>query len=294
MTETGEDDLTRATAELGEPDVLFQVSRGRFLTKLAVGLLLMLFGVVGNYIWWVHGPATFGHFEILFLLGVPLTGLALLWHMYRNRGLFVLIYPTGLLRLRRGEVDSFPWSDIDHIRLKVQRASEARTEWDANNALVACWLPTEVPNFQLWKAWLTVAREDGIVAHFGPALSDYERLTEEVQRRSFAVLWPLVWDRFRAGHSIEFDDFEATASGLRHEKKLLPWHEVKELTVAQGKLSVKQAGKWLPWALVDIGGIPNPHLLFALVDEARRWHRTSKRQPQTRERDQRKESEPEA
>ena len=142
MTETGEDDLTRATAELGDPDALFQVGRGRFLAKLAVGLLLLLFGVVGNYLWWVHGPATFGHFEILFLLGVPLTGVALLWHMYRNRGLFVLVYPTGLLRLRRGEVDSFPWAEVDHVRLKVQRVGEARTEYDAAGGPVACWLPT--------------------------------------------------------------------------------------------------------------------------------------------------------
>jgi len=35
--------------------------------------------------------------------------------------------------------------------------------------------------------------------------------------------------------------------------------------IAQGKLSVKRTSKWLPWALVDVGSVPNPHVLFALA-----------------------------
>ena len=59
---------------------------------------------------------------------------------------------------------------------------------------------------------------------------------------------------------------------MRHIGKFLRWADVKELTVAQGKLSIKQGGKWLPWVLIDIHGIPNPHVLFALAGEARRSH----------------------
>jgi len=43
---------------------------------------------------------------------------------------------------------------------------------------------------------------------------------------------------------------------------------------------VKQGGKWLPWALIDVGSVPNPHLLFALADEARRMHSPSESEPQ--------------
>lgn len=293
MTETGEDDLTRATAELGDPESLFRISRARFHTKLWVGLTLILGGIVVCYLWWLVGPG----FEIVFaklLLVIPFSGFALLWHMYRNRGLFVLVYPTGLLRLRRGEVDSFPWTDIEFIRIKVQQAGEPRTEWDANNSPTALWWPTEVPNFQLWKVWLTVVRTDGVEAHFGPVLSDYEQLTEIVQRRTFAVHWPRIRDRFRAGETIAFDDFEVAPAGLRYQKKLLRWRDLKEIVVAQGRFSVKQSGKWLPWALVDMGGVPNPHLLFALVEEARRLVRSPQRQPQAKSRDHSHDAEPEA
>jgi hypothetical protein len=270
MTLPDDEHLTRSVTELGEPEALFRVSRARFLAKLAVGILLIVYGVVGNYLWWVHGPAVPDHLAIFLLIILPLSGPFLLWHMYRQRGLFVLVYPTGLLRLRRGEVDSFPWREVDHVRLKVQRTGAATITRDPDGTLTACWLPAEVPTFQLWNAGLSVAREDGVEAHFGPALSDFDQLAAEIQKRSFVFIWPVVWDRFVAGTPVAFGDLEVSRTGLRYAGKFLRWAEVKELSVAQGKLSVKQAGKWLPWALIDMHGIPNPHILFALAAEAQR------------------------
>ena len=269
MDLTGDDHLERAVTELGEPDALFRISRGRFVAKLALSALLLGYGVIANYLWWAHGPATFDHFVVLFLFVPPLSGLSLLAHMYRNRGLFVLVYPAGLLRLRRGEVDSFPWGEVEQVRLRLQRA-DAVFARDAGGAVVACWLPADAPAFKLGDAGVTVSRGDGVEVHFGPALSEYAALAAEVQRRTFAALWPGVRARFRDGEHVMFGEVEVGPTGLRHGGKLLPWREVKELSVAQGKLSVKQAGKWLPWALVDVGGVPNPHLLLALADEGRR------------------------
>lgn len=270
MDLSGDDHLERAVTELGEPEALFRIGRGRLLAKLAFGVLLLVYGLVANYLWWVHGPATFDHFVFLFLFVPPLTGASLLLHMYRNRGLFVLVYPTGLLRLRHGEVDSFPWNEIESVKLRVQRADEAEFTHDADGALVTCWLAADVPTFKLWDAGLTVVRADGVEAHLGPALSDYDRLATEVQKRTFVALWPSARDRFRDGEEQSFGELGVGPGGLAHAGKVLPWRELKELAVAQGKLSVKQTGKWLPWALVDLASVPNPHLLFALAEEARR------------------------
>jgi hypothetical protein len=154
--------------------------------------------------------------------------------------------------------------------LKVQRTSGAELTRGPDGAPTACWLPAEVPTFQLWNASLSVARGDGIEAHFGPALTDYPLLAEEVQKRTFAYLWPVVWERFQAGIPIPFGTLELSRSGVRHAGKFLRWVDIKELTVAQGKLSIKQGGKWLPWAILDVHAIPNPHILFALSTEAQR------------------------
>lgn len=269
MNLSGDDHLERAVTELGEPDALFRINGGRFLAKLALGVLLLVLGGVANYLWWVHGPATFEHFMMFVLVGLPLSGASLLLHMYRNRGLLILVYPNGLLRLRHGEVDSFPWAEVERVQLRIQRSDVAFIRNDAGDP-VACWLPVDVPTFKLGDAGVTVVRADGTEAHFGAALSDYEALAEDVQKRTFAALWSDARARFRAGDRIAFGELEVDAIGLRLNGKLLPWHELKELVVAQGKLSVKQSGRWLPWALVEMGAVPNPHLLFALADEAQR------------------------
>jgi hypothetical protein len=282
MDLSGDDHLERAVTELGEPEALFRISRGRFLAKLTLGVLLLIYGAVANYFWWFHprGPGTFNHLEFMFLVVPPLTGVSLLVHMYRNRGLFILVYPTGLLRLRRGEVDSFPWTEVECVRLKIQRADGPQLDLDGSGSIVACWLAVDVPALKLGDAGVTVARADGIEVHFGPALSEYAVLAEEVQKRTFVVLWPAVRDRFRAGERVDFGELEVGPVGLRLNGKLLPWRELKELAIAQGKLSIRQTGKWLPWALVDVGGVPNPHVFFALVDEARRPFIPAPKEPQ--------------
>ena len=259
MDLSGDDHLERAVTELGEPEALFRISKGRFLAKLALGVSFIIAGAVANYLWWFRGPAQINHFVFHLLYLVPLTGAALLVHMYRHRGLFVLIYPTGLLRLRRGEVDSFPWREVDHVRLRVARADGAEFARDDNGITLACWLPADTPTFKLGDAGVTLARADGVEAHLGPALSDYVALAEEVQKRTFAVLWPAVRARFRARgpHRVRRSGSRClsvcgtTAACSRSR-------EVKELAVARDKLSVKQAGKWLPWAAVDLGQRAQP------------------------------------
>jgi hypothetical protein len=275
--------LHRAVTELGEPAALFRVSPARLVAKLALGVLLVLLGLVANYFWWVDGPATFDHFVFHLLYIMPLIGGALLYHMHRNRGLYILIYPAGLLRLRRGEVDSFPWAEIEQVGLKVQRADGAEFARDPHGSAAACWLAADLPTFKLWDSGLTVTRTDGTEAHFGPALSDYAALAEEVQKRTFATLWPSVRARFYDGARVSFGEVELDSDGVHHSGKLLRWRDLKEVAVAQGMLSFKSAGKWLPWALVGLNSVPNPHLLFALVDEAQRFYAPPESEPQPHE-----------
>jgi hypothetical protein len=270
--DAGADDYrARAVAELGDPDRVFQVGARWLRAKLLVGLGLIVYGVVANYAWWVHGPRNFHHLVLHLLIWPPALGVALLVHLYRHRGLVVLIYPAGLLRMRRDEVDSFPWAEVAAVRLKVQKADAAVVVRGPGGEPVAAWLPAEVPAVQVWTAGLTLVRADGVEAHFGPALGGYDDLAREVQARTFGRLWADAWGRFRAGEAVEFGDLTASPAGLRHNGKLLRWAEVKEVAVVGGKLLVKQAGKWLGWAAVkDVTDVPNPHVLFVLVEEARK------------------------
>lgn len=270
MDPSDDDHLSRSMTELGEPDSLFQISRARFFAKLFVGVSIIVIGSVANYLYWFEGPAKVDHVALVLLLTLPITGFGLLWHMYRQRGLNILIYPTGLLRLRRGEVDSFPWEDIEHVRIKVQRAGTVELARDPDGELIGCWLPVEVPTFKLWNAGLTVVRQDGVETQLSPALTDYPQLAEEIQKRTFVVLWPNAWKRFLNGIPLAFGDLEVSLSGVRHASNFIRWIDLKEMTILQGKLRIKQGKKWFPQVLMDVFSIPNPHILFAIVREAQR------------------------
>jgi hypothetical protein len=269
MSLPGDDHLSLATAELGTPDALFQISRGRYLAKLWTGIGLILVGLAAIGLIWIIGAAGFAVLA-KFLLAPPVFGALVLWHMYRNRELYVLVYPTGLLRLCRGEVESYPWAEIRHIQLKVQRVESPEFQFDLAGNIKACWLPVEVPSVQIWNAGLTVVRADGAEAHFGAALADYERLAEEIQKRTFSAGWAEALSQFRDGEPVVFGDIEVLPTGIRFAKKSLAWERVKEVSIAQGMLSIKRSGRWLPWIVRTIHDVPNPHVLFALIAEARK------------------------
>lgn len=259
------DDLTRAREELGDPEALYQVSPAWFRAKLALGLLLVVVGVAGVGLLVVFGLRLF-HALFHFILWPLLVGGGLIVNLYRQRGLYVLIYPSGLLRLQRGEVESFRWDEVAEVRLKTQRVETVVLVRAPDGEPVGCWLPAEVPELQVWNAGLTVVRADGTTAHFSPVLADYAALAEEVQRRSFPALWADAVRRFRDGRMLAFGKLEVSLFGLHHAGQVLPWPEVEKLSIAQGQLAVGQKRKWLPWATVKpAADVPNPHVLFALA-----------------------------
>lgn len=263
-----DDPLELAADRLGPPDAAFHVSPGRFAAKLAVGVGLLLYGVVANYVWWVHGPARFDHFVLLILFAPPASGVSLLWHVVRTRGLHVLVYPTGLLKVHAGVVESFPWAEVAEVSVRTDAAT-VEIERDESGDIRACWLAVEPPLFQIWKAGLTLRRSDGTDVSLTPALADYAGLAERVQRATFAELWPAARARFLAGDAVRFGDFAASAGGLAFADKVIPWADIKAVATSQKMLSVTRTGGWVPWAVKDLHAVPNPHVLLALVALAR-------------------------
>ncbi|QDU19368.1 DUF6585 family protein [Urbifossiella limnaea] len=263
MTEP--DDLTRAREELGDPEAIYQVNPAWFRTKLLVGLALVGVGVAAVGLAVVFGFKLLQHL-FHFIIWPLLAGGGLVLNLYRQRGLHVLIYPTGLLRLRRGEVESFPWDEVAEVRLKTKRVDTAVLVRGPDGEPAECWLPAEVPDVQVWTAGLTVVRADGAKAEFSPALTGYAQLAEEVQRRTFPPLWRDAFRRFRDGRTLAFGKLDVNLLGIHHKGQLLPWHEVGKLTVAQGQVGISQKKKWLPWATIKPAAeVPNLHVLFALA-----------------------------
>jgi hypothetical protein len=261
-------------AELGEPDAVYHVSPGRFWAKAGVGLALVGYGAAANYLWWAHGPQRFDHAAFLLLVVPPLTGLSLLGHVWRTWGLHVLAYPTGLLRVQAGEAESYPWAEVDEVRLTADQGT-IRYDRDGSGELAGCWVAVDPPAFRLWSAGLTVRRADGVSAKLTPAVAGYADLAERVQRATFRYLWGPAWAAVRAGEAVGFGPFEATAAGLRHGKDVLPWAAVGEVAVAAKAVTVKKKGAWLTWASKELDEVPNPHVLLGVIAEAKRTARAA-------------------
>src|SRR5262245_59434719 len=129
MSEPGDDDFSRAVTELGDPDAVFRISSGRHQAKLWTGRGLLVVGLGASGLMLAIGAFGFAALA-KFLLTPPVIGAVILYHMYRQRGLVVLVYPTGLLRLQRGAVESYPWPELAKVRLKLQRADSVEVRHD--------------------------------------------------------------------------------------------------------------------------------------------------------------------
>ncbi len=262
LTTDAEVDL--AEQELGVPDATFRAGGRRTKLKVFLGVGLVVYGLIANYLWWVHGPARFGPLEFHFLIAPPIIGGGLLGFLYRNRGLRILVFPTGLLRLKPDEVESFPWDGAPTLRLRTD-ATEPKYEWNDAGELVDCRFPMTVPLVQVWNSWFELERADGEKVRFRPAVAEFPDLANRVQSGTFAAHWPKLLEALESGGAFAFGELAVRREGLVFGIKTLPWGEIKEATLTHRILQVKKVGSWRAWWAKEISQVPNPHLLFGVL-----------------------------
>jgi hypothetical protein len=76
---------------------------------------------------------------------------------------------------------------------------------------------------------------------------------------------PGAMDRFRSGQTVSFGPLAVSLAGISAGDQSVPWSQIQDVRTANGKVSVKQAGKWLAWHSAPIGQIPNYFVFKALV-----------------------------
>jgi hypothetical protein len=261
------EEFDESVAKLGPPLGVYHTSRRRALIKGITGLGLIAAGIVINYIYWkMIGLVIPDKFFFLLLFGPPVLGLFLIYAAWRDRGLWVLAYPTGVLRWQRGEVVSFAWGEIEHIVLRrVTKVDGLQGTGDADGNPLTAWLPVENAGSRFLGSQVELVRGDGISGLFPSSLDNYAVLSRKLQEETFRVLWPGVWERYRAGEAIAFGDLTVSWGGVHKGSDLLPWGDLREAKIVNGKLALAQEGKWRSFAEVPLPQVPNPHILFTLL-----------------------------
>ena len=261
-------ELDEPVAKLGSPLEVYRTSRRKALLKLLLGIGLVLLGVLINYLyWWLFaGPVIPDKFFFLFLFGTPIAGLGLLYAAYRDRGMWVLEYPMGLLRWHRGEVVSFPWDEIFQMNLhRITHCEDLQTKFDAQGEVESVALDLEGASARILGSYVMISRTDGVRAYFPSSLEGYAELGEKIQRETFKRLWPSMWERYQRGEMIQFDDLAIGWAGLLKGEESLPWLAFGGAKIANSRLIISRTGKWRAWTEVAIHDVDNPHLLLALL-----------------------------
>ena len=265
---TAEETVARATTELGAPDALFRASPRRQRAKFFTALGLLAFGTFVNTLWFVIGPGGFHHFLSHFLFLPFIVGTALLWQLWRHRDLRVLVYPTGVLALRRGDAESFPWDDITAVRFKLDIEGEPHVERDEDGAINSVWFATTAPAFQIWNVWIEIVRSDGVLARFNATLADFPELVERLQRGTFTHLRHQAQESLGRGEPAQFGkQFAATEDTLYSGKTSIAWSNMKPLLLTGRILSIKRKKSWTISVLRDTATIDNPHVFWAIAIE---------------------------
>jgi len=245
------DDVALKVSELGTPLAEYTARGQRLLFQLLAAPVIFLAGLgflaapLLVFLWGGHGGAAL--FK-LFALGCILVPGAVLLSVraYRSWGLRVFVFPEGLIRIHRNEVQAFFWDQVETIWRKK---------------IVGAW-------GKLAKGSLiyTVKLQQGEEFHFDDQLYQVEQLGERMQQELLRIQWPTALAEFEAGAIMDFVKLRVSRQGLDNGKERVAWRDVSGVEFGDDNITINKRDKWLAWHKAPVAEIPNVHLLRALVE----------------------------
>jgi len=244
-------------AQLGEPKAEFAVRGAGFVRKLVLAPLLIGAGLTLEVL--LIGVLHIHHYDLL-LLGVVLvlSGVTLVVRAFRNRGLRVLVFPEGLVRLHRGEAQAFCWEEIDQVWQKKNEGAHWAT--------------------RAWRGVLTlkVQTADGRRLSFDDSLPRLAELAQILCRETLPFLRPQAEAACEAGNTLHFGKLRMSRQGLSQGKETLPWSDLQKIKVNGVQLLIYKKGKWTHSLNCSLADVPNAHVLLALLEQRVRVEKPSK------------------
>ena len=264
-------ELIEPVERLGPPREVFHFPRRHASRRILLGIVLVIANLIGNFIYFFvfNGPFIPQFFLLLLFFGPMATGLGLIYAAIRDHGLWVLIYPSGILRWQRGTIVTFPWDEIVELFFyRVVECDRPKRKLGPNGEWVSVWLAILKMRSYSLGAYVTLRREDGSEAILPTSLEDFPELLRIVQDETFRVLWPKMTARLAEGKKVHFGLISIGASGIYFRDERLRWRDLEDNLIANGKLVVRTYGMARPWVEIPLHFVMNPHLFVALVSYA--------------------------
>ena len=261
-------ELVEPVARLGPPQEAFRIPRTHAARKAISGMSLVVGGGIANYLYWVvfNGPLIPENLLFLFLFGPILSGIGLLYAAWRDSGLWVLVYPMGLLRWQKGEVVTFPWHEVTDLSFyRVVECERPRRQTGADGEIVTSWLPIAKMGSRTLGAHLVLRREDGAEAILPSSIKDFSLLCRIVQMETFRAMWGRVWRQFADGIRVQFGAVSLSVAGVHRDGDLLPWYDLDDVIIQNGKVIIRSKRLRRSWLEVPLHSVANPHVFAALL-----------------------------
>jgi hypothetical protein len=111
-----------------------------------------------------------------------------------------------------------------------------------------------------------VRRQDGYEIVLNDRFTKVGELGDLVSNRVTNAKLPQVMAAYNAGQTVTFGPLSISRQGIQNSRgNLLPWMEIKDVSLQNGYVAVSKAGKWLNWSTQPVREIPNVFLFVAAV-----------------------------
>jgi hypothetical protein len=242
------------------------------------GVAPFLFSTITRYIVLPLGLAMLLAAPMVFLKG------------WRGRGVLLSLGPEGLVRVRGGREETYPWALVETVWMNIDAGFPP---------LLFLFVRGFSPNV------VRIRLTDGRQAEFGQYVDAQNELMAAISRETGSRLIPQAIAAYEAGEEVVFGGLRVHRDGLRYEgpqvvpgnilavyqsalaglppgAKSLSWTDLQEVrlenlktpafpkeNVAEGWLVIRQSGKQSPWLSTYACNVPNLHVFMALEDHVR-------------------------
>lgn len=184
----------------------------------------------------------------LIFLGLTLFRLVILLLNLNNR---IVIFDDGISIAQQGKTHTFRWDEIDKVYHQQQKYQQGL-----------------IPMLVIHNYRLVHRNGDEVTIRRW-----YERLDELGSTIHEAVTrhqLPRAMEALRRGEELDFETMRVGREGIYSGKKrnLIPWSDVKNVTVWQGTVRIGRKSKPLASVALAMAKTPNLHLFFSLSDKA--------------------------
>ncbi|HLI71622.1 MAG TPA: DUF6585 family protein [Ktedonobacteraceae bacterium] len=213
----------------------------------------MFFSSLFGPIW--NSPTTpfFLEFALLFFLMILFATITII-RSVRQIHNYTYTFEHGMI-LKWGKQDpvAFRWEDVETVWRIPSFAINRRQQ------------PIMAPGTYA----STLQLRDGTRYTLTPLNIDQQALGKIIEEQIVRLQLPATIDAYQADQPLCFGQVQVSRQGITVGERLLPWSQVKSVSLQENRLVVYDIAQRKPWCKLPAKRVPNLFLLFALADYAR-------------------------